>query len=416
MKTAWQWMQARAPELLIIVFLALLPLDEAMHAPVVVLLVVFWVQLFKRQIPLTAPLKGYLLCCLLLLIPMALSLTVAIEFHDLVQEIVRWSLYMLAGIAIIVWFQERLYAEVLVYGIAAVLLLWSFDALIQYGVGSNLLGFEYNGSRVTGVFHPNMRIGNMLAHWSPFLFEALRRYSAGRSTRAWVWLLVLPLIAVILLSGSRGAWLVMLVNLPLYALYLMYTKVIRWKLLLAAVATLVVSVAVVVQSSSQMTNRFQASLGFLTADVEQMNRASSGRIPIWQDGWGVFQNNPLLGVGVGNIHHHYPQVENYQGSVSSHIHLYGLDVLIFTGVVGFVFYLGFLAVNLGFWWRFSREGHHLAFISGLAVLLMSMPINVHWGFYTLRSGSLMILFLAMAFGVYSHYSAKRSETVPQIGP
>ena len=326
---------------------------------------------------------------------------------------------MLAGIAIVVWFQQRIYASVLVYGIAAVLLFWSFDALIQYVWGQNLLGFEYNQGRLTGIFHPNIRIGNMLAHWSPFLLEALRRYSSGRSSRAWVWVLVLPLVAVVLLSGSRAAWLVMLVNLPLYALYLMVQKIINWKFMLGAVVAVVLSVALVVQSSPQMSNRFQDSMGFISTDVEQMNRASSGRIPIWQDGWDVFKNNPVLGVGKGNIHEHLAQLDHHRGSRSDHVHLFGLDILIFTGLVGFAFYLAFLALNIRLWWQHLRQGHHLAFAAGLALLLMSMPINVHWGFYTLRAGSLMILFMAIAFGVYSHYAFNArppTERKPQTEP
>ena len=77
LKTPWHWCRERAPELLIILFLALLPLDEAMHAPVVVLLIVFLMRAFKGQIALTGPLKLYLLSCALLLLPMIFSFVVA---------------------------------------------------------------------------------------------------------------------------------------------------------------------------------------------------------------------------------------------------------------------------------------------------------------------------------------------------
>lgn len=417
-KSKVYWIQQRAPELLVILFLALLPLDEAKHLPVLVFLVVFIVRAFKRNIPISFHLKWYVISCLLLLLPMVFSLFVAVEKQELIQEIVRWSLYMLAGIALVLWFQERIYPAVLVYGIAAVLLFWSVDALIQYFVGRNILGFEYNSLRLTGVFHPNMRIGNMLAHWSPFLFEAFRRISMSSTSRFkhWIWLFVLPVFAVILLSGSRAAWLVMLVNVPIYVLYLIYRGALNWKVLVVSGLILITALAFVIGSSPEMKNRFEASLGFISFDVDQMNRASSNRIPIWLDGWDVFKKNPVLGIGKGNIHRELDQLDTHRGSSQGHMHLFGLDVLLFTGLVGFIFYACFLIVMFRFWWHHIRQGHHLAFASGLALVLMCMPINVHWGFYTLRSGSLMILFLAIAFGVYSHYALKRSETTPQTQP
>lgn len=404
-KSKVYWIQQRSPELLVILFLALLPLDEAKHLPVLVFLVVFIVRAFKRNIPISFHLKWYVISCLLLLLPMVFSLFVAVEKQELIQEIVRWSLYMLAGIALVLWFQERIYPAVLVYGIAAVLLFWSVDALIQYVFVQNLFGFEYNKHRLTGIFHPKMNIGNMLAHWSPFLFEALRRISMSSTSRFkhWIWLFVLPVFAVILLSGSRAAWLVMLVNVLIYVLYLIYRGALNWKVLVVSGLILIPALAFVIGSSPEMKNRFEASLGFISFDVDQMNRASSNRIPIWLDGWDVFKKNPVLGIGKDNIHRELDQLDTHRGSSQGHMHLFGLDVLLFTGVVGFVFYLCFLGVAVKFCWQQVKKSNDLAFCAGLALLLISMPFNVHWGFYTLRTGALLIIFLAVASGLYAHF-------------
>ena len=60
-------------------------------------------------------------------------------------------------------------------------------------------------------------ISHVTAALSPLYFEFIRE--KGRKIK-WLWLLLIPLFMVILLSGRRSAWIMLLVSMAGYLFYL----------------------------------------------------------------------------------------------------------------------------------------------------------------------------------------------------
>ncbi len=85
---------------------------------------------------------------------------------------------------------------------------------------------------LAGIFSPYLRFGLAIATLSPLFFEGLRRY--GRRSR---WLLLVPYVDCIFLSGNRTSWMMLSVALFGYglSLYRAYGGIRWYKMLAAAV-------------------------------------------------------------------------------------------------------------------------------------------------------------------------------------
>jgi O-antigen ligase len=312
---------------------------------------------------------------------------------------VIFLLYAAAGLHVIRRFRRGFNAPVLLYGIAAILLLWTFDALVQYFAGSNLLGWPYNGRRVTGIFHPDMRIGIVFAHLAPFFFAALHR-SATRSGHSWVWLLLLPFVTVILLSGSRASWVTLALVSAVYTLLFLRQRAYRiWNIVLL----LALAVGGSLQISDEVRQRVAQTTSGFSTDVKKIDDATSARVAVWQGAWKLFLDAPLTGNGVEAL----PELgfqRGYTYKPFGHAHFYALDVLLVTGIIGFIAYLtAFAAICRKGIDAFLRAGE--AFPFWLAAVAMMFPFNMHWEFYGVRPYAMLWLFLILAFAVAGRESA-----------
>lgn len=151
-----------------------------------------------------------LLLLLALWVPQLVSLTVAVDFDRALRTALTYPLFAIAILPLLWVARRRDVATPLLYVVLALAVFWSLDGVFQFVTGANLLGYPYNGRRIDGLFHPNMRLGIVLAHLLPFVLEASRRLASRNRLAA-----VLPLIVVIaiLLSGSRAAMLATLITL-----------------------------------------------------------------------------------------------------------------------------------------------------------------------------------------------------------
>lgn len=395
-----EWLVRRHVELLIILFVIVQPFGESFLLPVIILLLLSLNSFYREGIRNLPNLSLYASVALLLTVPLLIASVSAYKVDKTLITALYFMLFSVAGIYVIRRFANRFSADCLFYGIAAILMFWTFDALIQYIFGRNLLGWPYNGFRLTGIFHPKIRIGIVFAHLSPFLIEAGRRLSL-RSGRHWHWLLLAPYLAVILLSGSRSAWLTLLVVSFVYFVILLRHR--AFKTIGQIVLILVLSVGVSVSMSDKLKNRVVQTLSGLSTDREAINTATSLRVEAWQGAWQLFLDSPVTGVGVKALSDLGFQ-RGYTSIPFGHAHLYGLDVLMVSGVIGFVAYL--TAFGLVLWkaalsiWRETE-----AYPFWLAAVAMMLPLNMHWEFYGIRSYNWLWMLLFIAFAV-EYRSAK----------
>lgn len=397
---SWRgWLRTRHVELLVLLFVALLPFGESFHLPVLILLVLGVAGIRREGLPRDRNLWLYAVVVVLLTAPLLISTPGAYRVDKTLLTALIFLLYAVAGLHVVRRFRLGFDSGLLLYGIGAILLFWSLDALVQQFAGRNLFGWSYNGMRLTGIFHPDMRIGVVFAHLSPFLVAALHRYALG-SRRHWIWLLLLPVIAVILLSGSRAAWVTLMLVALAYTALLLHQRTYRlWHIVLL----LAVAVGGSLLVSNDLQQRIAQTLHGFSTDVEAINTATSLRVEVWRGAWRLFLDSPVTGVGVEAL----PKLGFERGYMSfpfGHSHFYALDVLLVTGVIGFAAYLAAFGIvckkAIG---AFRQAG--AAFPYWLAAAAMMFPLNLHWEFHGVRPYAMMWLLLILAFAVAGRDSA-----------
>jgi len=286
----------------------------------------------------------------------------------------------------------------LLYLTLALAVIWSLDGLLQFFTGSNILGYPYNGRRVAGLFYPDLSLGIVLAQMLPLVLEASRRLC--QRTRAAA---VLPVIvaSVVVLSGSRSAILTMLIAVSLYGVFLWWFYRPSKAVIAGAVAALLIGFSTILWISPETRDRISAVAQLAEMNVEGVDAATSKRGRIWVAAWAVATDEPLLGVGVRG----FEPIARERGYIDrgfSHVHLYGLDVLVATGVVGLGAYLIALTGILGALWRRAIIDPALSpgyAVAGLTVLGALKPINAHWTIYSSYSLSVAWLMIGISLAL-----------------
>jgi O-antigen ligase len=345
---------------------------------------------------------------LLLWIPPMLALSDAAVPAQALSSTLRLLAFLFAGAAVIHAMRERGGTEILYAGLFLILTVWTGDGLLQFFSGRNLLGYPLTGQQLTGVFHPNIRIGNVLAHLAPFYLEALRRLARhGR----WIWLLVIPYATVILLAGSRTGWFTLLMTLGAYATYLAVIHRVAIRHLLVTMMALGLSATAAVAAFPGLQHRLGKTLALTSLEFAEADLAVAERIEAWRAALWIIRDNWLNGVGVAGFEAAAPD-RGYVAKVFSHPHMFVLDITASAGLIGLLGYLATLGSLAWFFLVRLRGSRTELFAPWLAVALTLFPFNVHWGFYATFSSSLTWLILLIAFGMTADRmtSARYSST------
>lgn len=332
---------------------------------------------------------------LLLWLPPLLALPGALAADQAVPSTLRLLAFLFAGVAVIHAMRERGGTVILYTGLLLLLSGWVGDALLQFFAGRNLLGDPINGHQLTGIFHPDIRIGIVLAHLAPFYLEALRRLA--RYSR-WLWLLVIPYVTVILLAGSRTGWFTLLLTLMAYGCYLAVIHRVALRKLLVVALVLGLTGTATVAAFPGLQHRLDKTLALSSLEFAEADLAVAERIKAWNAAWRIFQQDWPTGVGIEGFEVAAPE-RGYVERTFSHPHMFVLDIAVSAGLLGLFGYL----IALGLLARFflvRLRGHRTElFAPWLAVVLALFPFNVHWGFYATFSSSLTWLILLIAFGM-----------------
>jgi len=418
MVVGWRWLFDHHTVLLLAAVLVLLPVRMVHQAAWAGLLLLGVVAVARAG--LTAWQRPeprlFFACFLLLFLPVLLSNLVAVDDFHAARNTVRYLGFLFVGAAVLFHRPDRVLSAPLWWVILLVTTFWVIDALWQYLLGTSLFGHELHRSAVyphgiiTGVFHPNIRLGIVLAHLLPLYLEALRRLARGRLL--WLWLLLLPYGAVILLSGNRMAWMLMILALGLYGLYLLFAgrRTLRGLLLLGLIVlALGLGVALLMQWSPGFAARVEQTLYLLRFDFESWDYATSERMRIWAAVIELLREHWLLGLGPRGF---TPTAIN-AGLLERaylHTHLLVFEIAVATGLPGLIGYL-ITFVTITVWVIRLVLRRSSAFLPGLALLLLLLPINAHWSFYgTLYTSMFWLLFLIAVV------ASREARAVPPAQP
>lgn len=303
-------------------------------------------------------------------------------------------------------------------GLAAILAVWTLDALVQGATGTvasplfagiDALKHAISGhgmcsqfeldsvDRLSGVLGPcNLKLGQVIASFSPFAL-----YAAGRRFGAAGWLSSAAAIGVVVvLAGSRASWIT-------YALVLLLSgwRLLGWKRLLGVFLLGLLALAALDRLSPQVHQRLVRTAQVVSADVEGLDSALSGRTRIWRAAVCMVAEHPLNGVGARGFREAFPACDPAPGVQTSwgegpalHAHQLILEVLSETGAFGLLMWLAGAALAIRAWAVAAAPARDRARPAMLALLVTVFPLNTHLAFYSTFWGGLTLLLAALYAG------------------
>ena len=344
-----------------------------------------------------------LLCLFLCLwLPQLVSLVGAVNLERSAKIALLYPLYLFCGMFIVQELRRPGNLSRLSLALLLIVIFWCVDGLVQYATGTNLLGYPYQDGMLSGMFYPKLRLGIILAVLVPVALETVRNLNRDSP---YPWLLLIPFAVVVLLSGRRSAWLMLIIGLSAYLPLIFISLSARARYIIAgALCVAVVLVGSMYYKSPDINRRIALLSGMLSSEY-QAERATSRRTPIWDTAINMFRENWLNGVGPRGFRYAYSSYadeDNYfvrQGQDGqTHPHLVFLEIAVETGVTGLAGFILFYLTLLRYWWRGRHSTSSGAWTA--ALLAATFPLNAHLAFYgSYWSGFLWLLTACMLAAV-----------------
>lgn len=211
--------------------------------------------------------------------------------------------------------------------------------------------------------------------------------------RRWRWLVILGaavLVVAVVLTGSRGAWVGLIAAVG-FTWLLVRSKLVKLRTL--AIASVALVVGIMALYSGGIIDDYMIQR-ILTVPNVQATGGWSGRTRIWQIGWEMVKDDPLVGVGLGNFptrFDEYIDVAGQTGLVSSgrDPHSLFLSIQAEVGIVGMFL---FLCIVFVIFKRLARVRGDPRAILGILLLAFTLFTGV--------SGTIQYMkFYWLAFGL-----------------
>jgi len=368
--------------------LLVLPIGRLVEVPVLGMAAAGLVVLLRDARALSrrreVRLFGALFLCVWL--PILLSLPGAVNSAKTASVAMAFPRFFLSGIFIVWALHSEQRHAIFLAGCAALLGFWVLDGLFEIVVGRDLFGFAPLGDRINGVFgHRTPKFSMTLAFLAPLLLEYARR--------RWSWWAVvaigLPTIAVVIIAGTRSAWISTAILLAGYAfLYARPRATIRWRRLALAALLFGAFGSALYFVSPRFSARLDQTLAVFEGDPTPVN-AIDHRFWIWRGALRMFSGNPINGVGARDFRYAYPDyalpddpfVHLDPPILPTNSHQLLLEIGSETGIVGLIGLAGLCGLLL---WAVAktRARRDRLLRYGLCLLIVLFPLNTHLAFYS----------------------------------
>ena len=276
---------------------------------------------------------------------------------------------------------------------AWLLLFWVVDGMVQLSFGRDLFGFPIpeimpGVERLNALFgREGLVYATVLTVFCPLLWEHARRH--------WLrWQLVAIVIATILLilvAGTRSAWINIGVLLLAYgALLSIRRRRISLRLSAAAIVAAAVMVSGLWFGSEQFAARVNTAVGAITGSTDFLSDAIGQRYWIARGAVNMIRANPVNGVGAGGFRYAFPAYAaegdpfvNADPPISPyHSHNLWLEILSESGLVGALGLFALLTLLLVAGVRAPASARRLMVPYALCLLAAYFPFNSHMAIYS----------------------------------
>lgn len=359
--------------------------------------------------------RGLALLFLCLWLPQLVSLIDAANFARSAKTALSYPAYLFCGLFIVRALARPGQFARLSLALLCLVVFWCVDALVQYATGANLFGYPYQEGGLTGMFHPKIRLGLVVAVLAPIVLEALRRLNKDSPLS---WLIVVPLIAVVFLSGRRSAWVILALSLLAYLAPAFLTLSKRAKCALLAAVCAASALAIYTGLKDPGLNQRMVLLTGALSSRHQAEMATAGRDSLWDTAYNMFAENRINGVGPRGFRYVYEDHADegdaftQEGRFGHFPHLVFLEIAVETGLIGIAGFVLFYLTLLRHWWRDRRDLNAVAWRA--ALLAAAFPFNAHLAFYGSYWGGFLWLLIACAVAAsYSTGPPARPGAAPQ---
>ena len=313
--------------------------------------------------------------------PMVISLFGAYDFSNSAFFCLKYLRFVFAGYFVLYLITARKIKTLVLSALSVVVGSWLLDSLYQWWAGIDLFGRTYDGNRLLGPFkHLIMPI--FLSVFLPLVLI----YTKIKWPRYLFWMLFGSSLWILFLAGSRASWMVLLFGGLLYSIYVFVR--LEKKPFISMVLVIIGAIGIGIAGyhyESGFKGRIDRTIMAFSHDYKSIDLASSHRLPIWETAFNMALDNPLVGVGVKGFHGSYSRYakpdDPFKDGGATHPHMFFLEVLTETGLVGFVSML----VALGLIFRLGignlKRWSPLQAGAAATLAITFFPLNTHVSLY-----------------------------------
>lgn len=351
----------------------------------------------------------YLYVSLAFLIPIGIAWIDSLNPSMTASVFGRMVRYFFMGVLAIImaaYDENRGKLEVLSF---AMIMFVAMDAISQWLFGFHIHGHNpVVGNRVMGVFFDKAHLSYFLGTLAPVVFFFLYQKLEERMTPLRLLLAVLALLLLVVsvfIGGARAGMISLAVSLGLFVIYLFAKGKVKHKArFIGGAIVILLAFGAIVSQLDIVQERFFSTASAVGSD-EFLTRFTSNRTLLWEVGFKEVPNYWINGVGpraFNEVYQTYPQEYQFMSYIWQP-HLHGLEVLIETGVIGFIPYL-FVLLYL-FIRMFTAKAGNVWIMVGFVAM---MPINSHMGLY--EGYWMSLIWPPIMIGLAQAYRAERPET------
>jgi len=336
----------------------------------------------RRKILTSGTIRCLFILFLCIWLPMVIALVDAVEMAHSLKSTLGY-LHFLPATLFLFWLMRDIDGSKRIqFWFTLLLALWSFDAILQYLIGFNILGFPYDGKRITGLFYPSYTLGIVLAAFAPLYFATIQTSIRDYKT---AYLLATLLIVAVLLSGSRASLLMLGIAL-LYTGWRLRKKISQTplRILTTRILFCFILVAIVVASSQYHIKRFS---------IYKLESGIQPRVEMWNSAYKIWKDNWMNGIGIRGYRYILPDyimhdkgkykiVSKKTGLGQTHPHLILAEIGVETGIIGITGFILFWFVLICYVRYLSPELCWSLMPCVVTLAVIMLPLNAHKAFYS----------------------------------
>jgi len=379
-----------APLCLVFTCLCVLPFGRIVEIPVVLMALLGAITLLRRWHNWRRDPRFHIftLAFFCVWIPVLTALPDAIEPETASRIAYNHLRFYFSGIFVLAALRTPQQHQAFGTLVAWLLGIWVLDGCVQWALGADLLGYERVGASINALFgEHSLGYGLTLAVLSPLLLEHARR----RWPRTIVAIVAILVTCLVLLSGSRAAWIMLaVVGIGFFILAWVRAERFPWRGMCIALVLGAVGLGSLYRTSPWFESRVTSTVAMLEGKTAITSNSIAHRLWIWGVAGRTFTEHPINGVGARSFRHAYrtytpahdPYLALKTPQAPTHAHQLWLEVLTETGLIGALGLAAAHLVLIGAAVRASRDARGRMVGFGIALAAAAFPLNTHMALYS----------------------------------